>query len=144
VSDIGLDSGVAIATSADWLLVVTRAYPAFAVRLPKTWSATRLAPLGTLIAAPVGASRSLRQITRGSKASVFPTRQVDVYVREMVVREAKEPARLCRQSSLGPRRSELTEKVDPRKDAPYRRNRLTSEKTAFCPKGRPGSPLDIR
>ena len=31
----------------------------------------------------VGASRSFRQITRGSKVSVFLTRQVDEYVREM-------------------------------------------------------------
>ena len=30
MSDIGC-SGVAVGTSADWLLVVTRAYPAFAV-----------------------------------------------------------------------------------------------------------------
>jgi hypothetical protein len=30
----------------------------------------------------VGASRSFRQITRGSKVSVFLTRQVDVYARE--------------------------------------------------------------
>ena len=31
----------------------------------------------------VGASRSFRQITRGSKVSVFLTRQVDEYAREM-------------------------------------------------------------
>ena len=31
----------------------------------------------------VGASRSFRQITRGSKVSVFLTRPVDEYAREM-------------------------------------------------------------
>jgi hypothetical protein len=49
-----------------------------------------------------GASRSFRQITRGSKVSVFLTRQVYEYAREMLSVRRKDPQTCVDRARLAP------------------------------------------